>query len=422
MLVRYEGAYAATTMTVMGDRTGFAWQDQPEHNYIDNAGLRQAEDDEDAAQRVCSRRRVRPPIVSRPDRPAADRRASSCVPGRQRATLASSAMSLSIELVGGAEYVEHWTNKWADLLQVNAKFLGEQGSWAFRNWIRQAVATNMPYDEFVCSVLTASGSNLENPPASYYKILREPDAVMENTTQLFLGVRFNCNKCHDHPFERWTQSQHWELAAYFAKIGRKEDPQFAGKKIGGTAVEAPVSLVEVIYDGPAGEVRHPNTNAVQKPSFPYQEEMAAPGEGGSPREQFARWATSEKNEYFAKSYVNRIWSYLLGVGFIEPVDDIRAGNPATNPELLDRLTREFIEHDFDVQHLMQADLQIARLSAFDRHEPLERGRSNELLARDRAAACPPKCSTTRSIRRPAAYAACPACPPARVRRSSATRA
>ncbi|MEX2140241.1 MAG: DUF1553 domain-containing protein, partial [Pirellulales bacterium] len=166
------------------------------------------------------------------------------------------------------------------------------------------------------------------------------------------GVRFNCNKCHDHPFERWTQSQHWELAAYFAKIGRKPDPQFADKKIGGSAVEAPVSLVEIIYDGTSGEVRHPNTNAVQQPSFPYQEEMAS-ADAHSPREQFARWATSPANEYFAKSYVNRVWSYLLGVGIIEPVDDIRAGNPATNPELLDRLTREFLDHDFDVQHLIR---------------------------------------------------------------------
>jgi hypothetical protein len=352
VLVRYEGAYAATTVTVMGDRSGFAWEDQPEHNYIDNLVYAKLKTMKTLPSGLCSDaefvRRLYLDLTGLP--PTAEQVRAFLADTRDARVKRD---ELVDQLVGGADYVEHWTNKWADLLQVNAKFLGEQGSWAFRNWIRQAVATNMPYDQFVYSVLTASGSNLENPPASYYKILRQADAVMENTTQLFLGVRFNCNKCHDHPFERWTQSQHWELAAYFAKVGRKDDPQFAGKKIGGTAVEAPVSLVEVIYDGPAGEVRHPNTNAVQKPSFPYQEEMAAPAAGGSPREQFARWATSEKNEYFAKSYVNRIWSYLLGVGFIEPVDDIRAGNPPTNPELLDRLTREFIDHDFDVQHLIK---------------------------------------------------------------------
>src|SRR5262249_19831698 len=102
-------------------------------------------------------------------------------------------------LVGSPDFVENWSNKWADLLQVNKKFLGDEGAWAFRNWIRQAVATNMPYDQFARAILTASGSTLDNPPAAYFKVLRTPEETMENTTQLFLAIRFNCNKCHDHP-------------------------------------------------------------------------------------------------------------------------------------------------------------------------------------------------------------------------------
>src|SRR5262249_52184005 len=108
-------------------------------------------------------------------------------------------------LIGSEAYVDYWTNKWSDLLDVNRKFLGVEGAAAFRAWIRGEVAKNTPYDQFVRKVLTATGSNHENPPASYFKILREPATTMENTTQLFLAVRFNCNKCHDHPFERWTQ-------------------------------------------------------------------------------------------------------------------------------------------------------------------------------------------------------------------------
>ena len=132
------------------------------------------------------------------------------------------------KLIGNPDYVDFWTNKWADLLQVNRKFLGVEGSVAFRNWIRGQVAANVPYDQFARSILTATGSNRENPASAYFKIFRDPAATMENTTQLFLAVRFNCNKCHDHPFERWTQDQYYQTAAYFAQVGLKADPASEG--------------------------------------------------------------------------------------------------------------------------------------------------------------------------------------------------
>jgi hypothetical protein len=201
-------------------------------------------------------------------------------------------------------------------------------------------------------IITASGSNLDNPPAAYYKVLREPATLMENTTHLFLAVRFNCNKCHDHPFERWTQDQYYHMAAYFAQVGRKPDASFAGQTIGGTAVEGAVPLVEVIYDTGSGDVKHDRTGQVTSPSFPYQHGDLAP-ETASRREQLARWITSKDNQYFAKSYVNRLWGYLFGSGIIEPIDDIRAGNPPTNPELLDALTKDFIESGFNAQHIMR---------------------------------------------------------------------
>ena len=104
------------------------------------------------------------------------------------------------------------------MLQVNRKFLGGEGAQTFRDWIRKQVAANTPYDQFVHTILTASGSNKENPAASYFKILRTPEETMENTTHLFLATRFNCNKCHDHPFERWTQDQYYQTAAFFAQV------------------------------------------------------------------------------------------------------------------------------------------------------------------------------------------------------------
>ena len=152
------------------------------------------------------------------------------------------------ELIGSEEYVDFWTNKWADLLQVNRKFLGVEGSVKFRDWIRQAIAENRPYDQFAKEILTATGSNNDNPPSSYFKILRTPEDTMENTTHLFLGIRFNCNKCHDHPFERWTQDQYYQLSSFFAQTGLETDPASGDRKVGGTAVENPKPLFEKVVD------------------------------------------------------------------------------------------------------------------------------------------------------------------------------
>jgi hypothetical protein len=351
MLARYEGAYAATTVIVMGDRSGFAWRETPANNHIDELVYNKLKKVRILPSELCSDaefiRRVSLDLVGLS--PNVDQVRAFLADPRDTKTKRD---ELIDRLIGSPAYVENWTNKWADLLQVNRKFLGEEGAWAFRNWIEQAVASNMPYDKLAYTVLTASGSTLDNPPAAYYKVLRDPGDVMENTTQLFLAVRFNCNKCHDHPFERWTQDQYYHMAAYFAQIGRKPAPEYAGRNIGGTAVEQPLPLVEVVYDKAGGDVTHIRTGQVAPPQFPYTHGGAVP-EHAARREQLARWITAKENPYFAKSYVNRIWGYLLGVGIIEPLDDIRAGNPPTNPELLQRLTDDFISGGFDVQSLFR---------------------------------------------------------------------
>src|SRR5258708_5032028 len=154
------------------------------------------------------------------------------------------------KLIGSPAFIEHWTNKWSDMLQVNSKFLGSDGAKLFRDWIRQQVANNAPYDQFVREILTATGSNKDNPAASYWKILREPAEAMENTTHLFLATRFNCNKCHDHPFERWTQDQYYHTAAYFSQVAFDADPASGAAKIEGTAVEKARPLFEIVKDMP----------------------------------------------------------------------------------------------------------------------------------------------------------------------------
>jgi WD40 repeat protein/mono/diheme cytochrome c family protein len=352
ILARFEGNYASTTLTVMGDRTGFVWADPPTYGKVDQLVAGKWRRMKILPSGLCTDaefiRRVSLDLTGLP--PTADDIRKFLADGRDSRVKRD---ELIDRLIGNPDFVDYWTNKWADLLQVNRKFLGVEGSVAFRNWIRAQVADNTPYDKFVRTVLTATGSNREKPAAAYFKILREPAATMENTTQLFLGVRFNCNKCHDHPFERWTQDQYYQTAAYFAQVGLSTDPASNGRMIGGTEVEAAKPLFEVVSDTGKGEVVHDRTKQVTAPKFPYASAYHHPAAGSPRRRELAEWLTSKDNPYFARSYVNRLWGYLLGVGIIEPLDDIRAGNPPSNPELLDYLTEEFIRNGFDVRHVMR---------------------------------------------------------------------
>ncbi len=351
ILARFEGAYAAATLTIMGNRDKFQWQEPEKYNPIDELVAQKWQRMKIAPAGVSNDaeflRRVSLDLTGLPPAPAtvreflADARDSKV----KRAEMID-------RLIGNPDYVEHWSNKWADLLQVNSKFLGKEGAEAFRGWIRKQVDDNVPYDQFARSILTASGSNKDNPPASYFKILRDPALMMENTTHLFLAIRFNCNKCHDHPFERWTQDQYYDLTSYFAQVGLKRDPASGDRNIGGSAVEGAQPLYEEIFDKPDGETKHERTGKVVAPQFPFPVEASA-GENATRRQQLAAWITSPNNPYFARSFVNRLWGYLTGTGLMEPLDDIRAGNPPTNPELLDYLTEEFKKSNFNVEHVMR---------------------------------------------------------------------
>ena len=351
VLVRFEGNYAAATIAVMGDRTGFVWSDPPVNNRIDELTAAKWQQMKIAPSELCTDaefvRRINLDLTGLPPSAQAVRDfvADPTASGEKRNRLIE-------KLIGSPEFVDYWTNKWSDLLMVNRKYLGPESAAAVHNWIRDQVDKNVPYDQFVRSILTASGSNHENPATEFVKILRTPQAIMESTTHLFLGVRFNCNKCHDHPFERWTQDQYYQTAAFFAQVSFKDDPASNGMRVGGTSVEPSRAVYEFVSDGTEGEVIHDRTGAVTPPKFPYHVDVDIPDDAPR-RQQLATWLVSPHNPYFARSYANRIWSYLLGQGLIEPVDDIRAGNPPSNPELLDYLTDEFIGSGFDVRHLMR---------------------------------------------------------------------
>ncbi len=337
ILVRYEGTYASNTLLVLGLRDGYAWKDSPEFNFVDtNVNNKLKRLKIQAADLCTDAEFLRRVTLDLSGLPATGDQTKAFLNDPRESRVKR--LAQINELLDSPDYVDHWTLKWSDLLMSNRKFINEQGVWAFRNWIREQVATNRPYNDFVYDLMTASGSTLENPPANYYRIAREPREVMENMTQVFVGTRFVCAQCHDHPFEKWTQTQYYQLSAFFGGVGRK----------GGRRAEE-----EVVYDmrSPA-TVIHAGTGQPAAATFPF------PIEGidltsDVPRIRLARWLTTKDNPYFAKSLANRYWSYLNGKGIIDPVDDIRLSNPASNPELLDALTNDFIASGFDLKHLLR---------------------------------------------------------------------
>jgi len=354
VLARYEGRYAGTSLFVMGDREGWAWEPVPELDYVDTLVYEKLRRVRSLPSELCTDaeflRRVSLDLTGLP--PTSREVRTFLLDARDTRVKRA---ELVERLIGSAEFVDYWTNKWCDLLQVNTKFLGGEGAERFRRWIQAQVASNAPYDEFVAALLNGSGSTYANPPAAYYKVLRKPDEAMENTTQLFLGVRFNCNKCHDHPFERWTQDQHWQTAAFFARVQRTnaEGAELMPSAGGNQPEDELPAFEEMISDAAEGEVKDPGTGAVVPPVLPYELPGGERAGGETRRAQLTAWLVAPENPYFARSYVNRLWSYFLGIGLIEPVDDVRAGNPPTNPALLERLTAEFVASGFDVRALMR---------------------------------------------------------------------
>ena len=353
VLIRYEGLYAANQITVMGDRSGYAWADVPEFNYIDqhiHAKLRKMRI---LPSELCTDaefiRRVYLDLTG--TTPKSDKvRAflDDKTAGKEKRE------KLIETLLASEEYVDCWANKWADLLQCSSEAIGQKGVWVFKEWIRRNVAQNTPYDKLVRSVLTAQGSCFENPAVNYLRALREPGKMTEDVSQTFLGVRFNCNKCHDHPFEKWTQNQYYEFGAYFAQVAIKKG-KLGRETFRNNNSDGSLQIAEeIVYRNYAGgEVRHLKNDLVMAPKVPFGDAKATPADGDR-RDAFVDWLTSKDNPLFAKAMANRMWSYLLAKGIIDPVDDIRAGNPPSNPELLDALTADFVQSGFDLKKLMRA--------------------------------------------------------------------
>ncbi|MGI8978570.1 MAG: DUF1549 domain-containing protein [Pirellulaceae bacterium] len=240
------------------------------------------------------------------------------------------------------EFADHWANKWADLLRPNPYHVGIKATFNYDQWIRDSFRQNKPMDQFARELITAQGSTWKNGASVLFRDRRQPEEITTLVSQLFLGIRLDCAKCHHHPFEKWGQDDFYSFAAFFARVGRK-----------GPGISAPISGgEEIITIAKQGQVLHPLTKAVMPPRPLFGEPLKMDSET-DPREALADWITSPANDYFAQVMVNRVWADLMGRGIVEPVDDLRATNPPSNPALMAALAKQFQEDKFDLKKLLR---------------------------------------------------------------------
>ena len=256
-------------------------------------------------------------------------------------------------LLDRPEFVDYWTYKWSDLLLLSTRKLSQPEMWAFYQFIRQSVAENKPWDQFAREVLTASGSTLDNGAANYFVLHKDVTELTEATSVTFLGMSLTCARCHNHPLEKWTQDQYWEMANLFARVALKN-----GDRSGEVIVQAL----------PTGDVPHPRRGVPLAPTPLDAKPLPLDSPRGR-RAYFAEWLTAPDNPYFAKAFVNRVWRNFMGRGLVEAEDDLRQTNPPTNEELFNALTRDLVDHKYDVKHLIRTIMNSAAYQRSAKAQP-----------------------------------------------------
>ena len=299
LLVRYEGKFIAVPVTVLNPRTGFQWNQLPQYNFIDelvDAKLKRLKvQPSPPAGDAAFLRRVYLDLTGQIPQPEAVRAflADTTTETQEKRS------RVIDELIGSREYVDYWALKWGDLLRSNRKFMTDKGMWTFRRWLQNSIAENKPYDEFVRELLTARGSTFENPAGSFFRAARDARTASETSAQLFMGVRLVCAQCHDHPFEKWTQDQYYQMAAFFSAVGIR--PGFrSGEEV----------IYEKRYDN---ELRHPRDGRIVQARFLVDTPDTPPLSGkGNSRTAFAEWLTSPRNPFFRPGHSQPRMELLSG--------------------------------------------------------------------------------------------------------------
>ena len=250
------------------------------------------------------------------------------------------------DLLGRTEFTDFWAHKWSDVLLINGRRLRPVAVRTYYDWIRNHVAENTRWDEVVREIVTATGETDDNGATNFYSLHQSPEEMTENVCQAFLSLSIGCAKCHNHPLEKWTNDQYYAMASHFARVRAKG---WGGDGRNGDGVRT-------VFLASDGELVQPTTGKPQPPT-PLDGEALDFNAVGDRRAHLADWMTSPDNPYFARATANRVWANFFGIGLVNPIDDLRVSNPATNERLLERLATHLVEHNFDLKMLMRAILQ-----------------------------------------------------------------
>lgn len=241
------------------------------------------------------------------------------------------------ELLTRKEFTEVWVSKWAEWLMMrSSNQVSQKSIFLYYQWLVDQIANNVPMDQMVKDILSSTGGTFTTPQTNFYEIERDQLKVAENVAQIFMGMRIQCAQCHNHPFDRWTQNDYYNFAAFFSQIGRKRGEDYRE---------------QIIYNRGGGEVRHPVTGQNAVPQFLGGGQPDVKGKDR--REVVANWLASPENPYFASNFANRIWQHFFGIGIVDPVDDVRISNPPSNPELLEALAGKLTEYNYDMRKLIR---------------------------------------------------------------------
>ena len=335
---RYEGFAGGVQVLTIPKGLSFTWPQVAENNYIDglvHAKLRKLRI---APSELCDDatflRRASLDITGTLPTPAEVKKFLAD-------TLPSKREAIVDELLGRKEFADVWVMKWAELLQIRSADqqvqMSTKSALQYYDWLEEQIAQNVPVDAMVKALLTVTGPSFEAPAANFYKVERDTLKLSENVAQAFMGVRTQCAQCHNHPFDRWSMNDYYSFAAFFAQVGRKpgEDPRET-----------------IVFNNASGGVKHPIGGKDLAPKFlgGAQPEIA---KGADRRAVLADWLTAPDNPYFARNLANHVWAHFFGKGIIDPVDDVRVSNPASNPELLDQLAAKLTGYRYDFKKLVR---------------------------------------------------------------------